>query len=348
MNKKTRSIDFSLQGMNCLKDLRTGSKVGLIDAISTNNPFQDFEKVKWQLYEQEENGRKKVYVPRYFVENGNPLCLVQTENSNFVLEDDPDFLLVKPSEALSIFPIENFLCMQNQKTGEIKIIAPCKGHHIKQKDDVNFTGTTSLVEEKKDRNIRHEQKRKEDILIDEELETFSEKAYPIATYQFKEGNIIPKNNLSKIFLGYVFLLQRKEPEALALLQTFNLEEKMLSQTHNMSEEEKVLERMLLSYKKVNASPSGVAISLTAGLELYKISGEKASPEIKKKLFSVLQAYRNNYNNISPELRLSNGQLHALSQIFPKEDFSECSFGIIDTHPSTIREPDRIYPDPQKF
>ncbi len=237
-----------------------------------------FEPSHFRLHEMERGGKRRIRFPRFKTSSGSELRLIEKEKNLFVLQENQKFVLISPIQGI-LGVLENKLCFKHQDTGEIKVLVPIKkAHHVGSLAPVP---RLALEDPKKWHPFAS-------------VSTYAE-------YSYSKGGILPKDVESKLFRSYLFLIQKKEKESLALLESIGSER---SFTPEMKE---ILSWMADS---PNKTPSGVAIALRAEMLLSRDNPNKTS------ITPLFEDYRDRYTSIPAQLRLSQQELKEAKNLCP--------------------------------
>jgi hypothetical protein len=297
LDKKTREIAFVLQEDGQLINHRNHNKVAHTEDVKT--PALDvFEPAYWRIYELDAKGQKIIRFPRFQISSGGELRLIQTKEGQIVLEDNPNFFLIPPIQGI-IGECKNILCFYRPATKEIKVFVPM----VDAQNPYSLAPADSLVLNRR-------------MLENGEGEKPQGKRFQIAQYTYKKG-LIPKDREAKAFLSYLYLTQKKEKEALALLESLGRERILLPFIKT------ILSSIVnLSLEGSNQTPAAVALGLKAGLlglyggMKFMVQREKEVVDLIKELISK---YRNTYDNIPEGLRLTQRELENLAHFgYPLE------------------------------
>ncbi|MBS0627375.1 MAG: hypothetical protein JSS09_04115, partial [Verrucomicrobia bacterium] len=228
-----------------------------------------FERPNLRLHEIKAS-KRTIRFPRFITSTGSELRLIENQKKLLSLEENPKFILIKPILGI-LGTLENILCFKHQETGEIKILVPM------HKADI--TGSLAPISSL---SLINKENPKDPF---DEVCTYAE-------YSYDKGRIIPKDIESKLFQSYLFLIQKKEKESLALLESIGNER---------SFSPKMIEILYLIKEIPHKTPSGIAIALRAGIFLSKVNKDS---DVEDLFFQ----YRDLYTSIPAHLRLSTLEL----------------------------------------
>ncbi len=281
LDKKTREIRFKITKEGSFVDLRNQNKVAY-QKESSSQPLSLFEDNLWRIHKLDAEGNKKILFPRLMTPSGNELALVEKKGVGFVLEENPaNFVLVPPIRGV-LGVLENVLCFQNKKTGDMKVLVPIRP----------VENTEELAPEGR---------------LNDPLKM---KVGSYAEYSIKKGKVTPKDRQAKAFLIYQYLMQKKEIDAAILLDGLGKERALTPQI-----------REILSWianaplKSSNQTPAAVAIAIKAAMMI-------AQEALEFPLEDLMADYRMVYNDIPAELRLSKREIEEFNLLCPHNRVEE--------------------------
>lgn len=301
-DKKTREIPFKITENGDLFNLRTGNKVAYRHQV-TNPDLDSFEDGGWRLHEQNAKGQRQIRFPRYAAPNGNEFYLTEGRDNKFFYED-PDFTLIEPIQGLLGLE-KNMLCFQNSKTGEMRILVPLSFASGPERKDPSDDKEERPIGP---RNFLLTRKPPSDSKGFSLIPCNQAKTLNFLEYTYREGVIFPKDREARTFLSYLYLAQKKELDALLVLEG-------LGRERSLSEKQAAILSTLMIEKNPNQTPSGIAVALKAGLLLNRTKWGCGS------LDNLISVYRNTYDNIPAELRLSDRELAEIDILRPRGAFS---------------------------
>lgn len=292
IDKKTRKVVFATNATGELINCQTKA---ITLGIHRHPILNLFERDEYRLHEINESGFKTIRFPRFISTAGAELCFVENDKGQFTLKGYPDYVLVEPIQGI-IGSLENILCCKHAQSGEIKIFVPILPKNPKQR---NVGPITSL-----------------DLFLEVEKEQSKTRTY--AEYTYANETLSCKDREAKTFLIYLYLLQRKEKEALEILESLGREripsDKMVE----------ILERVI----NFCDTPKSIPVALQAALYLERTKGS-----YKKIRINLLQKYRDTYTNIPAPLRLKERELKEIGCDFQSPYFEQIFSA---TYPKTIK------------
>jgi len=278
LDKKTLKPAFVLQEDGQLINYTNQNRIAYARDVKT--PALDaFEHSGWRIYEQDAKGRTIIQFPRYKTSSGSEIRLIKTSSGQIVLEENPNFFLIPPVKGI-IGGIKNILCFYRSKTEEIKLFVPMT-------DEINeFTlapaDSLNIPDSSNELNLE----------------------FSIAEYTYKKG-LIPKDREAKTFLIFLYLIQKREKEACALLESLGREINITTSI------EKNLNRIVFTpIKGSNRTPSAIAVALKTSLFFLRNGKSLKDKESKSKdvIKDLISSYRNIYDSIPATLRLTEREL----------------------------------------
>lgn len=320
LNKESRKIAFSITGNGVITDLSNQKHVAWLCEdvrIEGLDLFQPFDK---RLHEMGQDGIKKIRFPGIVMDGGKELSLIGSGDGCFVLENDPNFVLIKPISGL-FFGLKSVLCFQNRNTQEIRIFVVCEEFFIKS------LGPVQAVFRQEARGAIHIDNEK--LIKARKLDRPYGKQKSIAEYSYVKGALLPKDSKAKIFLSYIALFQKEELESSVLL--LGLKEKKLTK-----EEERVLYWISRALWNSNGAPAAAAVSLRAAILLCS-QGEDTDliERTQEKSKFLIWSYRDLYNNIPVDLRLTSKEIEQSNALFSEQIVQKSPKRIMERIPSTF-------------
>jgi len=270
INKKTRKVCFATNEKGKLVNLENQSIVhSVLDNVSLEG-VNTFEDPKFLLCETNKEGIKTVHFPRFVSTTGSDLSFIENSEGQFFLKGYPDYILVHPIEGI-LGCLKNALYCKNFQSGEVKIFVP-----ILPKDpEENTIGPAKFLNTFKS-----------------DTEKQSKTKY-FAEYTYTKGKLSSKDREAKTFLIYLYLIQRKEKEALELL-------KGLGRERSLSPIMKEILSLVINFR---STPASLAIAIKAGLYLRR------SNDLSFNFHRAFETYRETYTNIPASLRLSQREIN---------------------------------------
>ncbi|MES2199801.1 MAG: DUF3638 domain-containing protein, partial [Chlamydiota bacterium] len=273
LDKESRTVAFTIKKHGDLLNEKENTQVAYKSDVQMREADL-FEPANLRLHEITETQKRRIRFPRFRTSSGRELRLIEKEKNLFVLEENQKFVLIKPIQGI-LGVLENILCFKHQDTGELKVIIPIH----KACPSVSLAPIRNLSLENENPFIK--------------IHTYAE-------YSYSKGRIIPKDIESKLFQSYLFLIQKKEKEALALLESVGAER---SFTPKMQE--------ILTWMKdaPHKTPSGIAVALRAGMILSRAKSNES-------IDLLFEDYRDRYTSIPAHLRLSRLELEEAYNLCP--------------------------------